>query len=161
MAPLVMIYQGNVTLGDDTHFPLCVAVLALMVLVSQDAGFSGIFRGGFGSWLLALLAGSWLWRNILHRHWVVAYGSLVWLLALAVYSAEALACGFWSSYLDLGSGGIFHGGTGLWLLVFCSGSFLEGRDFFFKRMCSCGVTGSLLLDPCACTVNNVDANCQL
>ena len=71
----------------------------------------------------------------------MASGALLWFLALAEYSSEALARGFWStrrssdlealacgfcrSSLALGSGGIFRGGTGSWLLVLLSGSCLE------------------------------------
>ena len=32
----------------------------------------------------------------------------------------------------------YHGGTGLWLLALTSGSYLEGRDFSLKGMCSRG-----------------------
>ena len=48
---------------------------------------------------------------------------------------EALACGFCRSSLSLGSGGIFRGGTGSWLLALFSGSWLEGWGFSFKGMC--------------------------
>ena len=82
-------------------FPSWVAVIVSDGLFFPRCGLWRLFRGGTGSWILALFSGSWLWRNITRRHWLVAYGTLLWLLALVEYSAEALACGFWCSSLDL------------------------------------------------------------
>ena len=74
-------------------------------------------------------------------------GALFWLLALAKYSAEALDCGFWCSSLALGSGRIFRGGAGSWLMALFSGSWIEGQVFPFKGMCLRGCTGSWIMAP--------------
>ena len=52
----------------------------------------------------------------------------------------------------------YRGGTGLWILALTSGSYLEGRGFSLKGMCSRGGHWLLASGPTfARTVDNVDA----
>ena len=52
----------------------------------------------------------------------------------------------------------YRGGTGSWILDLTSGSYLDGRDFFLKGMCSRGSHWHLASGPTFFrTVDNVDA----